>query len=328
MSHNGTGLNVHEFSADLTVDRRESISDRVVLLEFKAVDGEPLPSWEPGAHIDLLLSGGLVRQYSLCGDPSSDTSWRVAVLLNEQSRGGSAYVHENLVEGATVTVRGPRNHFALVDSPRYLFIAGGIGITPILPMIAAASRAGSEFELIYLGRRHTAMPFVEELRETYGDRVTTWTSDDRGRYDLTAHLAEPLDQTLIYSCGPEGLMAALEECGLHWPSGTLHLERFAAKAAEPGSGVDAVENFQIVCQRSGVTVEVSADVSILDALEDAEIDILSSCSEGVCGTCEATVLEGVPDHRDSMLSAEERAAGNVILTCVSRSRTEKLVLDL
>lgn len=318
---------VREFTTDLVVHRRHAAADGVVALDLVDPQGSDLPAWEPGAHIDLLLDEGLVRQYSLCGDPRDAKTWRVGVLLDPQSRGGSHHVHENLVEGSSLRVRGPRNHFALVDSPRYLFIAGGIGITPILPMIDAAHGTGSDWALIYLGRSRTTMAFSQALSDTYGDRVTLWPHDEQGRFDLEAALKEPSEDTLVYCCGPEQLLSAAEQhCG-HWPEGSLHIERFAAKApVEPTAG--ALDTFQVVCQRSGATVEVSEDMSILEALEDADIPIMSSCLEGICGTCEAMVLEGTPDHRDSVLTDAERATGNKILTCVSRSCSEKLVLDL
>jgi ferredoxin-NADP reductase len=236
-------------------------------------------------------------------------------------------VHENLAEGATVRVRGPRNHFALVDSPRYLFIAGGIGITPLMAMIESAQRTGSDWTLIYLGRSRKTMAFAGDLSASYGDRVRLWPNDEKGHFDLEAVLEDPADRTLVYCCGPERLLSAVEkQCG-HWPEGSLHIERFAAKApAEPAA--ESLDTFHVVCQRSGVTVEVSGETSILEALEDADIPIMSSCLEGICGTCTATVVEGTPDHRDSMLTEAERASGNKILTCVSRSCSEKLVLDL
>jgi ferredoxin-NADP reductase len=319
---------MREFTTDLVVHRRHAAADGVVALDLVDPQGGDLPAWEPGAHIDLLLDEGLVRQYSLCGDPRDAKTWRIGVLLDPHSRGGSRYVHDKVVEGSSVRVRGPRNHFALVDSPRYLFIAGGIGITPIVPMVDSAQRAGSDWTLIYLGRRRTTMAFAEALYDSYGDRVTLCPRDEQGLFDLAAALREPADQTLVYCCGPERLLSAAEQhCG-HWPDGSLHIERFAAKAPTAESPVEALESFQVVCQRSGVTVEVSEDTSILEALEEADIPILSSCLEGICGTCEATVLEGMPDHRDSMLTDAERASGNKILTCVSRSCSEKLVLDL
>ena len=328
VSTGASSARVHEFTTDLVVQRRHAAADGVVALDLVDPHGCDLPAWEPGAHIDLLLTEELVRQYSLCGDPRDPKVWRVGVLLDPQSRGGSRHVHEKLAEGATVRVRGPRNHFRLVDSPKYLFIAGGIGITPILAMIGSAQRAGSDWTLIYLGRQQTTMAFAGELAEAYSDRVTLWPNDQKGHFDLEGALKDPADQTLVYCCGPETLLSAAEQyCG-HWPEGSLHIERFAAKAPPAEPDAEALESFHVVCQRSGRTVDVSADTSILEALEDADIPIMSSCLEGICGTCEATVLEGTPDHRDSMLTDAERASGNVILTCVSRSRSEKLVLDL
>jgi ferredoxin-NADP reductase len=322
-----TSAKVHEFTTEVAVHRRHAAAEGVVALDLVDPHGGDLPAWEPGAHIDLLLEEGLVRQYSLCGDPRDAKTWRVGVLLDPQSRGGSRHVHEKLLEGTSVRVRGPRNHFALVDSPRYLFIAGGIGITPIIPMIGSAQQAGSDWALIYLGRRRSTMAFAETLSDSYGDRVTLWPHDENGQFDLAAALSQPAEQTLVYCCGPEQLLSAAEQHCEHWPEGSLRIERFAAKApAEPAA--EALETFQVVCQRSAVTVEVSGETSILEALEDADIPILSSCLEGICGTCEATVLEGTPDHRDSMLTDAERACGNKILTCVSRSCSEKLVLDL
>ena len=256
---------VQEFTTDLVVHRRHAAADGVVALDLADPQGDDLPAWEPGAHVDLLLDEGLVRQYSLCGDPRDAKTWRVGVLLDPQSRGGSRHVHERLVEGGSVRVRGPRNHFALVDSPRYLFIAGGIGITPIIAMIDSAQQAGSDWTLIYLGRGRTTMAFADALADSYGDRVTLWPNDEKGQFDLEAALSEPADQTLVYCCGPEPLLSAVEQHCAHWPEGSLHIERFAAKAAaaEPTEG--ALDSFQVVCQRSGVTVEVSEDVSILEA---------------------------------------------------------------
>jgi ferredoxin-NADP reductase len=324
-----TMAKVHEFSAELVVSHRHDAAEGIVALDLVDPAGGDLPAWEPGAHIDLLLDDGLTRQYSLCGDPRVSGVWRVGVLLDPKSRGGSRRVHEHLHEGVSITVRGPRNHFPLVDSPKYLFIAGGIGITPIMAMLESAQRAGSDWTLLYLGRKRSTMAFSAKLSADYGDRVTVWSDEERGGpYDLAAGLAPPTEDTLVYCCGPEPLLTAVEDACAHWPEGSLHVERFAAKAPAPDAGVGALETFQVVCQRSGITVEVAADISILEALEDADIPIMSSCLEGICGTCQATVLEGRPDHRDSLLSDAERASGNLILTCVSRSRTEKLVLDL
>jgi ferredoxin-NADP reductase len=320
--------NVHEFTTDLVVRRRSTAAAGVVVLDLAHPQGEELPRWEPGAHIDLLLTDSLTRQYSLCGSSGDPSVWRVGVLLDPASRGGSQYVHDNLQEGATVRVRGPRNHFLLIDAPHYRFIAGGIGITPILAMVEAVQRAGNDWTLLYGGRTRASMAFVDELLERYPDRVTVWPQDERGFLDLAKLLTDPTDDTLVYCCGPEGLLSAVESQCAHWPAGALHIERFAAKAPTAEEAAEALDHFEVVCHRTGVTLDITSDQSILEVLEEAGIPILGSCYEGVCGTCEARVLEGTPDHRDSVLSEAEKAAGEVMLVCVSRSRTERLVLDL
>ncbi|MDR3660576.1 MAG: PDR/VanB family oxidoreductase [Mycobacterium sp.] len=319
---------VHEFATDLIVRRRSTPAEGVVVLELAHPENEDLPRWGPGAHIDLILDDGLTRQYSLCGDPLDSGVWRVGVLLDPNSRGGSRYVHQNLNEGATVRVRGPRNHFPLVDAQHYRFIAGGIGITPILAMIEAAERAGNDWTLLYGGRTRASMAFAEDLAERYPERVTVWPQDERGLLDLESLFKNPEDNTLVYCCGPEALLGAVEQHSAHWPAGILHIERFAAKAPTAEEAAEALDQFEVVCQRSGVTFEITSDQSILEVLEEKGIPILGSCYEGVCGTCEARVLEGTPDHRDSVLTDAEKAAGEVMLVCVSRSRTERLVLDL
>jgi ferredoxin-NADP reductase len=320
--------NVHEFTAELTVRRRTTPAEGVVVLDLAHPKCQDLPPWEPGAHIDLVLDDGLTRQYSLCGDPRDSGVWRVGVLLDPNSRGGSRFVHDELDEGATVRVRGPRNHFPLVDSPSYRFIAGGIGITPITAMIEAVQGSGNNWTLLYGGRTKASMAFADELAQRYPDRVTVWPQDERGLLDLESLLKDPEDNTLVYCCGPEPLLAAVEQQCAEWPAGTLHIERFAAKAPTAEQAAEALDQFEVVCQRSGIILEITADKSILETLEEADIPIMASCYEGVCGTCEARVLEGTPDHRDSMLTEAEKAAGEVMLVCVSRSRTERLVLDL
>ena len=322
------GANVHEFTTDLVVRRRVMPAEGVAVLDLAHPENEDLPRWEPGAHVDLMLRDGLTRQYSLCGDPADRGVWRVGILLDPNSRGGSRFVHDNLHEGTTVRVRGPRNHFPLVDAPRYRFVAGGIGITPIYAMLEEVQRTGSDWTLLYGGRTRASMTFADELAERYPDRVTVWPQDEKGLLDLEGLLKDPEDGTLVYSCGPEGLLSALEQHTAHWLPGALHIERFAAKAPRAEEAAQALDRFEVVCHRSGVTLEVTADQSILDVLEDADIPIMASCYEGVCGTCEARIVEGTPDHRDSVLSEPEKAAGEVMLVCVSRSRTERLVLDL
>lgn len=319
-----------EVEVDVEVRRREAVSDGVVTLTLADPSGADLPEWAPGAHIDLLMTPSLVRQYSLCGDTANRDEWRIGVLLDPDSRGGSQFVHDKLREGSTVRVRGPRNHFPLVGSPRYQFIAGGIGVTPILPMIEAAEARGADWRLLYGGRTRSSMAFVEEL-ERYGDRVTVCPRDAQGganfRTNLDSVLSAARENTLVYCCGPEGLLSAVEDACETWPEGSLHVERFSAKALEePSPG--ALDSFEVECQRSGLTLTVPPDMSVYQVCEEAGVDVLGSCMEGVCGTCECDVLEGKPDHRDSVLNDAEKARNDTMMICVSRSRSERLVLDL
>jgi ferredoxin-NADP reductase len=318
---------VEERVAECLVAEKAAVAEDVVALTLVDPGGGELPGWTPGAHVDLVLTESLTRQYSLCGSVAEAGTWRVAILREPEGRGGSAHVHDELEPGSTVRVRGPRNHFRLVDSRRYLFIAGGIGITPILPMIAAAEQSGREWKLLYGGRRRGSMAFLDEL-EAYGDRVTVWPQDEHGLLDLGAELAAPWDDTLVYCCGPEPLLAAVERSCAGWPPESLRVERFAARPGALAAGPDAVDSFEVVLERSGVTLTVPAGKSILQACEEAGVSVLSSCREGICATCETDVLEGTPDHRDSVLSASERESGELMMICVSRSLGPRLVLDL
>jgi ferredoxin-NADP reductase len=315
---------LRETELELVVDEVRAEARDVVSLRLVAPDGRELPPWTPGAHVDLILRDDLVRQYSLCGGLDDRGAWRVAVLQAPESRGGSEFVHERLAKGTVVRVRGPRNHFALVRSPRYLFLAGGIGVTPILPMVAQAEAAGADWRLHYGGRTRDSMAFAEEL-ERYGDRVTLVPQDEAGLPDLDALLDRPEPGTLVYCCGPEPLLRAVEERCARWPAGTLHLERFGARAGEPAAGDTA---FDVVLQRSGLTLTVPPGTSVFDAVRGAGVSVLGSCLEGICGTCETEVVEGEVDHRDSVLTAEERESGEVMMICVSRCRSGRLVLDL
>src|SRR3984957_9654430 len=236
---------VEELETDLMVAGRDVLADGVVALRLEDPTGRPLPGWTPGAHIDLILTTSLVRQYSLCGSPADTGTWRIAVLRDPQSRGGSDFVHDKLHVGSSVRVRGPRNHFPLVSAPRYQFIAGGIGITPMLPMIEAAEATGADWRLLYGGRARSSMAFTGEL-ERYGERVNVRPRDEQDtnfRKSLESALSVTDDKTLVYCCGPEGLLQAVEDgCG-HWPDGSLHVERFSAKVLEEPSP-DALQSFE------------------------------------------------------------------------------------
>ncbi|MGW0410196.1 PDR/VanB family oxidoreductase, partial [Streptomyces collinus] len=299
----------------LLLTSHETIADGVVRLRL---EGAGLQGWEPGAHLDLVLPSGLVRQYSLCGDPRDTSSYTVAARLVEDGRGGSREVHEQLTEGMELEVRGPRNRFPLVAAPSYVFVAGGIGITPILPMLRALPD-GAEWRLLYGGRSRASMPFLTEVRELAGDRLTVVAEDEDGRPGLAALFADVAEGTAVYCCGPEGLMAAVEEA---LPTGaTLHLERFA-----PRAGAGGETEFELELRRSGRTLTVPADSTVLAAVRDALPDTAYSCGQGFCGTCQQRVLEGEIDHRDELLTDAER--GDSMLICVSRSRSDRLVLDM
>lgn len=299
------------------------MADGVVSLTLRHPSGKPLPEWRPGAHAELVLGGGLARTYSLCGDPADRTAWRIAVLRTPDSRGGSAYVHDELHPGTALEARGPRNDFPLLPARRYLFVAGGIGITPLLPMTAAAQAVGADWRLLYGGRSRASMAFAGQLT-AHGSRVTLRPQDEYGHPDLAAFLGEPDDDTLVYCCGPEPLIAAVGEHCREWPAGALQVERFRAAPSVRAPGAA----FEVVCAGSGITVQVPPEHSVLSALRGAGIDVPFSCAEGICGTCETEVLEGEPDHRDSVLTAEERESGETMLICVSRARGERLVLEL
>ncbi|MGW2643758.1 PDR/VanB family oxidoreductase [Streptomyces sp. NPDC001393] len=290
----------------LLVTARETVADGVVQLRL---EGRDLPRWEPGAHLDLVLPSGLVRQYSLCGDPEDTSSYTVATRLVENGRGGSREVHEQVTEGMELEVRGPRNRFPLVEAESYVFVAGGIGITPLLPMLRALPEH-AEWRLLYAGRDRASMPFLEEVGKLGGDRVTVVA----GRPDLDA-LEVPAGAA-VYACGPEGLMAAV---AARFPD--VRLERFAPRTSSDGN-----TEFEVELRRSGRTLTVPADSTVLAAVRRELPGTAYSCEQGFCGTCQQRVLEGEIDHRDELLTDEERA--DSMLICVSRARSDRLVLDM
>ena len=311
--------------SDLVVSSKRLIADHVVALDLRAADSSALPRWQPGAHIDLELGGGLVRQYSLCGDPRDAERWQLAILRETSSRGGSHWVHDVLEPGATIRAAGPRNRFMFEPAARYLFIAGGVGITPIMPMVTAAERSGAEWTLIYGGRSRTSMAYAAALSERYGDRVRLFPEDECGRLDLDALVPDPDASTLVYCCGPQGLLDAIEQRARNWPKGDLRIERFAA--ANTGS-TRADQPFEIEVLSSHRRLTVEAGQSVLETLRRHGIQVPSSCEEGVCGTCLTRVVSGVVDHRDAVLSEEERSAHHLMTLCVSRAVNGPLVLDL
>ncbi|MCE0761928.1 PDR/VanB family oxidoreductase [Pseudonocardia kujensis] len=322
-SRANTGLTLEEARFRARVEARAELADGVVELTLVPTGEGPVPPWRPGAHIDLAWDDGLVRQYSLCGDPEDRTRYTVAVLLEPEGRGGSRRIHETLQAGSEVEVRGPRNHFHLEPAERHVFVAGGIGITPILAMIGELDRAGKPWTLVYGGRRRESMAYADRLA-ALGPHVRLWPQDERGLIDLADALGEPTTGTAVYACGPEPLLRALEEhCAAHWPTGSLHVERFAPQDIDTSGDTP----FEIELA-DGRVLTVPADRSALVVLAEAGIDILSSCEEGTCGTCEVEIVAGEADHRDTVLTPEEREENCSMMVCVSRAACARLKLDL
>ncbi|WP_375002757.1 PDR/VanB family oxidoreductase [Aeromicrobium sp. CTD01-1L150] len=315
---------------EVTVGAARMEAEGVLSLELKDPFGRELPSWTPGAHIDVVLPSGAVRQYSLCSDPSDLTAYRIAVLRESDGRGGSAEIHDSALVGRALRIRGPRNHFVLEDAASYLLVAGGIGITPILAMARSLSQAGKRFRVLYGGRKRSSMAFVQELRELVGDALHLVPEDEKGMIDLATALASCESGTDVYCCGPEALLQAVDAaCGEASTVADLHVERFSAApespAPEPGQGATG---FEVELRRSAAFFTVGPEDSLIDMVRQHCPEVMSSCEEGFCGTCETRVLEGEPEHHDTILTEKERASNKTMMICVGRCTSERLVLDL
>ncbi len=303
-------------------------ADGVLSLTLEDAAGGALPTWDPGSHIDLQVNDDFVRQYSLCGDIADEQRWRIAILREPAGRGGSAAAHETLRAGMKVRVLAVRSNFPLVPAPAFLFIAGGIGITPILPMIQSVAARGLEWSLVYGGRRRDSMAFLDELAR-YGDRVKVVPEDVEGRPDLATAIGELDPSAAVYCCGPGPLLDAVISISNKLGRTEPHIERFSANAVAHVSSVGNEEaEFDVVLDRSRVTVHVPSDLTILESIELAGLKPFNSCGEGFCGTCEVGVLSGAIDHRDEYLTPQSKEAGRSIMICVSRSLSETLVIDL
>lgn len=303
-------------------DRRQ-LARGVREIDLERPDGELLPSWSAGAHIDIELANGMVRQYSLCGRPGDQQIYRIAVLAEETGRGGSQFIHHRLRAGDELAVLTVRNTFPLTQSERSVLVAGGIGITPLLSMIYELDHSGAEWELHYGGRSREEMAFLDEVTK-WEDRVTVYPQTEVGLLPLNDIVDGCRDQsTTVYACGPPAMLSALEAQAAGQKPVYLRVERFAGP--EPH---DTDSEFTVVLANSGHRVPVSRTASLLEAIEEIGIDVMSSCRSGICGTCEIGVVAGEPDHRDHVLTEAEKAAGKLILPCVSRSRTAVLELDL
>lgn len=304
----------------LTVVRTERQARDIVALDLTDPAGEPLPAWEPGAHIDVQLVTRHLRQYSLCGDPGDRSRYRIAVLRERLSRGASAYVHSFLRVGKRVRVWEPRNHFALEPAERYVFLAGGVGITPILPMVVQADRTGVPWKLAYSVRTREDAAFSDELAALDGD-VTVRATSTEGRLDLPTYLGPGEAGTAVYCCGPPAFVDAVQDAMAGWPDGALRVERFVPAPVDFGPG----QPFTAVCASTGKRVRVDADISLMTALRRAKVPVPGACLRGTCGSCCVKVLAGVPQHRDAILPPD---AMDRIHPCVSRSATPEIVLDL
>lgn len=304
----------------LQVSDIRPLAEDVLMVELRDPSGKALPAWEPGAHIDFWVQRDRAAQYSLCGDPAVPEVWQVAVLKEPESRGTSRWIHDQMRKGDTVDIGPPRNHFHFQPAERIRFIAGGIGITALLPMLAAATKDGADWVLDYCGRTPDTMAFIEDL-EAYGERVRIHCGGDR--LDIPS-LVRSLDPaTVVYCCGPERMLAEVERetpaAGL-----VLHVEHFAGVEALRADDVP----FDVVIASTGRTLRVDADQTILDVLTRSGFVLHSACHEGNCGSCETAVLAGGVEHRDLILTPEQRLAGNRMMVCVSRAAGERIVLDL
>jgi ferredoxin-NADP reductase len=304
----------------LIVTRIATESADIVSLELSDPNGEPLPSWQPGAHIDVQLITRQQRQYSLVGDPTDLRSYRIGVLREELSRGASMYVHTFLREGSTVHVRPPRNLFPVEPAEEYLLLAAGIGITPILSIAQSLRHRGARWAMHYAVRGDIHLPFRAEIANL-GANVSIHSPDHNARLDLTSLLATARPGVAVYACGPARFIDAVESAMSHWPAGSLRLERFEPKPIEHRPNT----TFTVRGARSGVVVEVPPEKSMLQALSEVDVAVTGSCLRGVCGSCAVRVVSGVVEHRDSLTSGDE---STIIYPCVSRAVSPELVVDL
>ncbi|MFO1337770.1 MAG: PDR/VanB family oxidoreductase [Burkholderiaceae bacterium] len=316
------------------VAAKTPVAASVCRFDLVSLDGSALPAFSAGAHVDVHLGndGAVVRQYSLCNPPGETHRYQIGVLRDAASRGGSATLHDQVHEGQVLTIGAPRNHFPLVaGARRSLLLAGGIGITPLLAMAAQLSADGEDFALHVAARSRAQAPFAAQLTAApYAERVHLHLDDGPAeqRLDLPALLAAPAAGTHLYVCGPQGFMEAVLATARAqgWPETQLHWEFFANAAATAPR--DSDEAFEVELARSGQVVAVPRGQSIVQALTAAGVSVMTSCEQGVCGTCLTRVTAGVPDHRDAYLTPDEQAANDQVLLCCSRARTARLVLDL
>ena len=304
-------------------------TDRIKTLFLDRADGLPLPAFDAGAHVDLYLPNGMVRQYSLLNDPAESGPYVLGVLRELRSRGGSEWVHQHIETGLVLKAAGPRNNFPLAQARRHLLIAGGIGVTPMLSMAAALHRLGEDFHRHYCTRSPEQTAYLDRIAAAGWDGRMALTHDggDPGQgLDVRALLSHQREGDHVYCCGPAGLMGAVREASGHWATGTVHFEWFTPdEIAVPANDRQA---FTVVLARSDRVLKVPADASIVQVLADNGIVVDTLCEEGICGTCITNVLEGEPEHHDSVLTDAEKASNRLMTVCCSRAKGDRLVLDL
>ena len=314
----------------LLVRQARWIAHDVLELRLTRPTGGALPAWEPGAHVELALPSGLRRAYSLCGEVTDTEAWTIAVHRVPEGRGGSREIHETALVGRELEVRGPVNRFPLVPAPGYLLLAGGIGVTPLLPMARELTARGLPWRLLLGARDRSRLVYAEELVALGGDRVRLVPQNEAGLPDLAAELAATPPTHAVYACGPQPMLDAVTTlCRTADPVRSPHLERFTAAADAIPDQLDATSGeFEVVLSRSGLRLTVPADRTVLDVIREKLPDVPYSCEEGYCGTCETPVTAGVPDHRDTVIDQSERPTATTMMICVSRCDSPVLELDL
>jgi vanillate O-demethylase ferredoxin subunit len=312
---------------DVKITRRESATDAISIFELRRPDGEPLPPFTAGAHIDVKVNDEIIRQYSLCNDPAENHRYVIAVLNEAESRGGSRAIHANFQVDSVASISEPRNHFALVDSEDHtVLVAGGIGVTPILAMARTLLRAGRSFELHYCVRSRNSAAFLDVLAAPeLAERVVLHIDDEPGTTKLVLDEILKRKGTQLYVCGPAGFMSwVVSSAAAYLPAEAIHQESFTAAPMKEISD----EGFEVEVASSGQVLFVPKDRSVAEVLAEAGIEVLVSCEQGICGSCVTNILWGVPDHRDSVLSQGDKNSGKVFTPCCSRAKSSRLVLDI
>lgn len=315
-------------SLKVVIARRKTEADGIISLELRSTSGSSLPRFDAGSHVDVFVAPDIIRQYSLSSDPAEHDHYRLAILLEPNSRGGSSEIHRSFAEDKIISISAPRNNFPLMEGAgKSILIGGGIGITPLLAMAYRLADLGRVFELHYCARTRSRAAFADEIaRSAFSSRVAFHYDDGAPEqlFSIESCLARPDADTHVYICGPQGFMdhviAGARSHG--WAADHIHVEYFSAEISTEGDA------FTVVAARSGKSVEVPSGTTIADALQGIGIDVLLSCQEGVCGTCLTNVLDGTPDHRDLVQSDEEKKENRQITVCCSRSKSKTLVLDI